>query len=156
MKRIIVGTALCITFLTFGYVAVIWATGITTGRPEPLWPWQVSTYRKLAESGDGSAQYVIANHYLARDNREESDFWFRQCLVSKEPICLYDEASGLFGQAVMDDFESKEREEMLNTAILQLDLAESKLKKGGLLRKSKIAELRKKILRALHDPSFQE
>lgn len=155
MKRFISIFAFFILFLIFGYFLIFWSLGITTGRPESLWPWQVNSYRKLAEAGNGSAQYIIYEHYLAQDNIEESDFWFQQCLISKEPICLYEEAVGLFGQAVMGDFLSRERIEKLDMAILHLDLAESNLKNNDLLSKRKINELRKKIVRAQNDPSFQ-
>jgi hypothetical protein len=127
----------------------------TTGRPEPLWPWQVSSYKKLAEAGDGEAQYIIYEHYLAEFKTEESDFWYWKCLINKEPICLYEEASGLFGQAVMADFQSTERKEKLETATLHLDYAERNLKNNDLLSKDKIAKLRKKIVRAQNDPSYQ-
>jgi hypothetical protein len=151
MKRFFSIFAFCIIIaFLFGWFFVI-----TTGRPAPLWSWQVSSYRKLAEAGDGEAQYIIAEHYWTENNTEESDFWSRQCLLNNEPICLYEKAGELFGHATMAVPRSAEDNEQLDTAMSYLNLAESNLKNDDLLKEPQINELRKKIVRAQNDPTYK-
>jgi TPR repeat protein len=151
MKRLFSIIALCIVF----FFLFIWLFVATDGRPEPLWSWQVSSYRKLAEAGDGEAQYIIAEHYLAEENIEESDFWYWKCLMSKEPICLYEKAIELYGHATMGVPRTAEENEQLDSAMSYLNLAERNLKSDDLLKEREIQKLRKKIVRAQNDPTYK-
>jgi hypothetical protein len=126
-----------------------------TRRPDKLWFWQVEAFEKRAKAGDGVAQHMLSEYYLSKDDQENSDFWYTQCLMIKEPRCLLEEAGGLIGRGEMGSFGSDERVKLLGQAEALLSQASENSQTADIHTRSTIKKLRDTIDQLKTDPSYK-